>query len=334
MFHAKSHVAVCLGILLMLGACAADPPHGSGRARNPSSPRRELPANGGVAYVHLGNGGVPHDLHEGLRLMTQNGKRLRTLVAERGPADYGGMTWSPNGRKLVFVRTLDGKTHTIFVLRVPSGRLRAAFRCTSENCALNPSWSPNGRRLAFVSGGSIVVTGLHGEERRTVARCVGRVIPGTNHAEGCFFFTGGPSWSPDGRWLVFGRQGDNDGYSLFTVPATGGRARRIFHCAPASCGASYGEAAWSPRGQRIAFELRGNLYTLRSDGTELKELTHCRGKVHGTACKASDIEWSPDGRKLIIRKRSRLSVVTAKSGEVIALGPRRGFVPAWRPRPR
>jgi Tol biopolymer transport system component len=77
-------------------------------------------------------------------------------------------------------------------------------------------------RLAFVRRGNVYVLGRGGAARRLTRK-------------------GGddPSWSPGGRFVAFTRRD-----SIWTVPARGGRERRV---------ARGFSPAWSPDGRRIAF---------------------------------------------------------------------------------
>jgi TolB protein len=96
-----------------------------------------------------------------------------------------------------------------------------------------------------------------------------------------------PSWSADGKRIVFGREG-----ALFSVPAVGGPAQRV--------GKGLGNAAnpaYSPDGKLIAYDYRtrGNgireVYVMNADGTGIRRLTHL-DDVSGVP------SWSPDGRRI------------------------------------
>ncbi len=95
---------------------------------------------------------------------------------------------------------------------------------------------------------------------------------------------GFPSWSPDGDRLVY-----KGGRRLFVIPAAGGPQVAL-------TGPDYYSnfPEWSPDGARILFTSnRGgdfDLYTVRPDGTELRQLTHAAGNgAHSSWCAGG--EW-------------------------------------------
>jgi len=106
-----------------------------------------------------------------------------------------------------------------------------------------------------------------------------------------------PSWSPDGRMLLYTsfREGRR---SLFLYDLTTGRETRIAEQAGASIG-----GRWSPNGQNLAvsFERGGNtdVYILDRSGRNMRRMTEDRG------IDVSPV-WSPDG--------SRLAFVSSRSG--------------------
>jgi hypothetical protein len=53
-------------------------------------------------------------------------------------------------------------------------------------------------------------------------------------------------------------------------------------------------ATWSPNGRRIAFLRRGDLFTIRVDGTRVRRLTNLRrGDFAGDVVGASSLDWQP-----------------------------------------
>jgi TolB protein len=115
-----------------------------------------------------------------------------------------------------------------------------------------------------------------------------------------------PAWSPDGKRLVFLEKGDNGGNcicrALYLVNADGSGLRRL---TPPSI-APGDKIDWSPDGTTILFRthpgedlagssgLGANLYTIRPDGTGLRQITH-----FSSADRVDSGSYSPDGKYIV-----------------------------------
>jgi Tol biopolymer transport system component len=115
-------------------------------------------------------------------------------------------------------------------------------------------------------------------------------------------------WSPDGRSLVFQRNNvrgaePDGGIALWTIDLRNGHERRI---TPFDLRAG-DTPDWSPDGRRVLFhsnndgspDVSANLYTVRADGTDLRQLTFLEGgevNVLGSS-------YSPDGKKIVFGRR-------------------------------
>jgi Tol biopolymer transport system component len=137
----------------------------------------------------------------------------------------------------------------------------------------------------------IIVINANGSGKHTVVHWRGKRPP----------FGIGPSWSPDGRRLVFDARSKGSGAlcrsegpcndELYSVNADGSGLRRLTRNAAAD-----GQAAWSPDGRKIAFISRrdggaAEIYVMNADGTDQRRLT----RTHGDE---GDLAWSPDGTKI------------------------------------
>ena len=201
---------------------------------------------------------------------------------------------SPNGRLVVFDRCTQSGPCSVWTVRSDGrGQRRISPPCPSNKlppaCVddSNPSFAPDGKHLLFqhesgrighdslgdeVERSEIVRTDLTGDHAVVIRRLDG--------------YRGGleaPRVSPDGKWLLYSQVNSArvkpvGGRAIFVVRLAGGSARRL---TPWKLRATGG--AWSPDGARILFRpsLSGgellpgtNLYTVRPDGSQLRQVTH------------------------------------------------------------
>jgi hypothetical protein len=138
-----------------------------------------------------------------------------------------------------------------------------------------------------------------------------------------------PRWSPDGKRLLFMREGQGDpekDLGIFVIDRDGSGERRI---GPGRW------PDWSPDGSRIAYSLggeerggaraRAKIYIARLDGSGRRSL-----------CDGDCPSWSPDGRKIACclvdsdRRAPEIRVVDVETGRAAAIGPG-WYRPDWSP---
>ena len=146
--------------------------------------------------------------------------------------------------------------------------------------AFHAVWSPVGNEIALSVGRYFRAPGLPPSQ-------IGLIKPDGSDLRLVVddeMNNGFPSWSPEGDRLVFKR-----GQQLFVLSVADGKL------APLTDASSHSNfPAWSPAGERIMFTTNRDgdyeLYTIRSDGTELRRLTDVPGNdAHATWC--ADGEW-------------------------------------------
>jgi TolB protein len=233
-----------------------------------------------------------------------DGRGLRNLsgasctascLADEEPA------WSPDGKRIAFVRSLGSppparpRAVGIFVMNADGTHVR---QLTQRNGTFHtedraPSWSPNGRQIAFMSANTtfrppgastIYVINADGTHARSV-RSLPHAWPGA----------GAPSWSPDGKRLLystycwFGNCGQPPvGAQLFTIGADGKTPRQLTRLAGNAL-----DPRWSPDGKKIVFVRNarvgpdGDVYTVGADGKGLRRVTNAAGLG------ARDPDWGP-----------------------------------------
>lgn len=208
------------------------------------------------------------------------------------PPALGTGASAKNGR-IAFIRrpAVDGD-YDIWTMR-PNGKNLVNLTADSDAFDAYPRWRTDGRKIAFISNrGTTADPGPQADTEIFVMNADGsKVRQITFNADD----DEAPSWSPDGRKIVFQRDFDpvfeQTDYDLFTMNADGTRQRNITD----SPGISEYEAAWSPNGRRIAFasdrDGDDEIYTMSPDGSRVQQLIFNDAAESGAS-------WSPDGHKI------------------------------------
>jgi Tol biopolymer transport system component len=251
-----------------------------------------------------------------------DGTRERKVShAPRGYTD-SNPDWSPDGSRLVFERCRQADTGTCYVYSVNadgSGERRLSPQCgvgfqpsdQGKSCVstgdFSPVYSPDGRSIAFARDTWAVARSGAVHPASTV--CVANAK--LEHVRR-LLIAGDVTivaWSPDGKRLAFVENAKGPqlfasrGPAIFTVDV--GRPSRVRRVTPRSLPAGADRIDWSPDGSRILFRTRpntndfgGNLYTIRPDGTGLRQLTHV-DPYDPNAGALWNGSYSPDGSSIV-----------------------------------
>jgi Tol biopolymer transport system component len=170
-------------------------------------------------------------LDSSIYVVNANGATTRRVAAD---AESFGFAWSPNGKQIAY-----GTKIGIALIRV-DGTGKQVLPTDSGEDPWRPAWSPDGTRIAFLNGGALYVTNVDGSGE-------------TPLTDASYDTT--PSWSPNGRQILFARDNENDNNEIYVINANGTGERRLTR---SMWGENFDAPVWSPDGTQIAF-LRGRL---------------------------------------------------------------------------
>ncbi len=275
----------------------------------------DSPVAGRIAFVSSRDGNPE------IYTINTDGTDLTRLTND--PAIDEGPAWSPDGRRIAFVRKSE-----IYLMNADGSNVRRTF----SGSAGNPSWSPDGTKIAYSDGTDLwVVSPNAGGPPPT------RLFetPGVDTQ---------PSWSPDGTRLAL----VSDWYAydfvwdIFLINADGsgftGLTENSFD------NLDYLGPSWSPNGATIAHVLitrldidqyRTTLAVMNADGTGRRSLlpacSDCGAVISFNKLRSS---WSPDGQVIAFTSGTptALNVSWAKAdGSASGLIVSNGWNPSWRP---
>jgi dipeptidyl aminopeptidase/acylaminoacyl peptidase len=280
------------------------------------------------ALTHLRGGGrLIVSSRQGVWVVSADGSR-RLL---RG---YSGATWSPRG---LYIGAWRG--HQLFAVE-PGGRVH--WSLARRGAIRAADWSPDGFRIAYISGRSLRVVAGDGTGDRLVRARVARVAPAwrpqaphllalasrarvvdvvATDAHALAWRHHVPqaasalAWSPDGRLLaVAGRT---------SVTVLDGATGRVRHRIAAPPGYAIAALAFAHAGSRLAVSLDSRGGRAQAITVDLSTRRPQSRRLFAGAGRFSQLQWSPDGRWILISwpaadqwlflRSARVSAVSAVS---------------------
>ena len=189
----------------------------------------------------------------------------------------GSPSWSPDGSRIVFYSERDGNAE-IYVMDADGGNpVRLTDHPADEGY---PAFSPDGSKISFDSDRDgnfeIYVMDAGGGNVRRLTYSSARDVSA--------------AWSPDGAWIAF--MSDRTGrFEVWVMNADGSEQWQFTGSGATRSEGTHWFPQFSPDGERMAFHVNRDVYTVRLDGSEYTRLTTDpdNGMVP---------TWSPDGARL------------------------------------
>ena len=212
--------------------------------------------------------------------------------------------------RIAFTSNRDGNAE-IYVMDADGGNQRRLTK--NRHVDASPSWSPDGKRIVFVSDrdGHLNIRGRSNYDIYVMDADGSNQQNVTNDPSD----DGSPSWSPDGKRIVFSSDRDMDrgeaahNLEIYVMDADGKNQERLTKNLTED---KY--PSWSPNGKRIVFSARRRghfenkfgityeIYVIDADGKNEHRLTENRNNDWRPS-------WSPDGERIAFQSDRKGDVV-------------------------
>ena len=221
---------------------------------------------------------------------------------------------SPDAKKLAFVVGRDDGTEDLFVVPVSLQEARTtgpAIKVFDGWCKAGfgdnivASWSPDGNKLAVSHRGDVWIASSNGDKPVQITKTPGlKLYPASSKS----------AWSPDGKMVRYTIKGQG----LYVVPASGGKATKIFV-------AGSRNSAWSPDSKGLTIVSNGWISTVPIAGGQTQQIAELKDlPLKSVYC----LRWSPDGKSIACvgnqaeswsYRSSSIFVIPAEGGKATTL---------------
>lgn len=144
---------------------------------------------------------------DSLRIIDVASNEAQPLLGGDTEVKFGGATWSPDGRRLVFVGAREGK-EILATVNLKSAAVRVLYREDSPYRALigPPSWSPDGKQIVFAVEEKDKSETVSRRWAHTYIYSIAAEVPSAPvllEKEKIGLVNRSMMWSPDSRRIVF-----------------------------------------------------------------------------------------------------------------------------------
>ena len=307
----------------------------------------------------------------GIYIVRPDGTGLRRLTRTGGVA--GSPTWSADGKRVLYYETDEtgaylaksGNSRTEIVsvdvatgerhqytasnevklspASLPGGRISYALRSGADNQGLK-IWYPD-RRVVTIASGAVRHPSWSADGKQVVYERILKpaatehLVPTVSRDPEFELILSEPfpSFSPDGKKLLYSEYGNNGGStsntSIQVMNADGSEKHALFHRE----GFSAFNAVWSPAGDMIVFCVgryfrapglpASQIALIKPDGSGFREIAE-EGINNGFP------SWSPDGKRIVYKRGKQLVILSVADGKVVPLtdGAHYDNFPQWSPK--
>ena len=147
----------------------------------------------------------------GLNIVDVQTGDVTTIMQER----VVGAAWSSDGKAVFHVR-VRAEDRYLIVHQLETGEEKELRGKVGKALAI----SPDGRQLAFFDQGALMVMPVAGGESREILRL--KNTEGSFHAD-----HSGIAWTPDGRYILFGKKKPDEPEGLWQISTEGGEPQKL-----------------------------------------------------------------------------------------------------------
>lgn len=257
-----------------------------------------------------------------------DGTGVRRVYADRAPES--GPAWSPDGKRLAFLRygsptslvvaDLHGHSRILLRTRLINPADTTFYSVLGVTGLGPPTWSADGRTIAVGSSVRLQLV-----DART----------GKTHGWGAA--AAYPAFSPNGRRLAFAMPNTAGGEDVVVASVHGRRstwwvrAGKVWDDQDSAYeGGLVRNLTWSPDGRRLAFTRFGvGPYGEFGDSTRVLD-THTHRIVATSFSSGEALHWSPDGRFVV--QGGTDTLISSSDGRLLtSLAGLRAVDPSWQP---